>query len=187
MTAGPDAARYVIEPFDPDKHDRAAFSCGVEQVDNYFKKTANKLHKAGNVRLYVMRTAEGAIIGFYAINAHAVDFTELPKQYARTRPGHDSIPSAYISMIGRDERFRGGGFGGDLLIDALLKIAQAADHLGIAMVMLDVLDCGDPERTERRKALYESYGFRALEAERLRMFLPMGTVRMVIEEELGLV
>lgn len=87
-------------------------------------------------------------------------------------------------MIGRDERFRGGSFGGDLLIDALLKVAQAADHLGIAMVMLDVLDCGDPERTERRRALYESYGFRALAAEPLRMFLPMGTVRMVVDEEL---
>lgn len=184
MTAESDAARYIIEPFDPEKHDRAAFSCGVEQVDNYFKKTANKLHKTGNVRLYVMRTAESEIIGFYAINAHALDYTDLPKKYARTRPGHGNIPAAYISMIGRDERFRGGGFGGDLLIDALLKIAQAADHLGLAVVMLDVLDCGDPGRTERRKALYEGYGFRSLAAEPLRMFLPMATVRMVIEEEL---
>ena len=185
MTAELDAARYTIEPCDPEKHDRAAFSCGVEQVDNYFKKTANKLHKAGNIRLYVMRTAEGAIIGFYAINAHAVDYAELPKKYARTRPGHGSIPAAYISMIGRDERFRGGGFGGDLLIDALVRIARAADHLGIAMVMLDVLDCGDAERTEKRRALYESYGFRALAAEPLRMFLPMATLRVVVDQELG--
>ena len=88
-------------------------------------------------------------------------------------------------MIGRDERFRGGGFGGDLLIDALVRIARAADHLGIAMVMLDVLDCGDAERTERRKALYESYGFRALAAEPLRMFLPMATLRVVVDQELG--
>lgn len=85
-------------------------------------------------------------------------------------------------MISREKRFRGGSFGGDLLIDALLKMAQAADHLGIATVMLD---CGDPERTERRRALYESYGFRALAAEPLRMFLPMATVRMLIDEELG--
>lgn len=45
-------------------------------------------------------------------------------------------------MFGRDERFRDSGFGGDLLIYALLKIAQAADHLGLAVVMLDVLGCG---------------------------------------------
>jgi ribosomal protein S18 acetylase RimI-like enzyme len=182
--AKPDGARYIIEPFDPRKHDRTAFSCGVAQVDNYFKKTASKLHKAGNIRLYVMRSPEGAIIGFYAINAHAVDYADLPKKYARTRPAHGSIPAAYISMIGRDERFRGGGFGGDLLIDALLKIAQAADQLGIAVVRLDVLDCGDPGRTERRKTLYESYGFQSLAADPLRTFLPMATVRMEVEGEL---
>ena len=96
MTAELDAARYTIEPFDPEKHDRAAFSCGVEQVDNYFKKTANKLHKAGNVRLYVMRSPEGTIIGFYAINAHAVDYADLPKKYARAwppRPGRVTAAS----------------------------------------------------------------------------------------------
>jgi len=38
-------APYIIEPFDPERHDRAAFSCGVEQVDNYFQKAANKLPK----------------------------------------------------------------------------------------------------------------------------------------------
>lgn len=131
-----------------------------------------------------MSTPKGAIIGFYAVNAHAVDYADLPKKYARTRPGHGGIPAAYISMIGRDEKFKGSGFGGDLLIDALVKIAQAADHVGIAMVMLDVLDCGDSERTERRKDLYESYGFRALTAEPLRMFLPMATVKLLIDEEL---
>lgn len=47
-------APYIIEPFDPAKHDRAAFSCGIVQVDNYFQKTANKLAQADNVRLYVM-------------------------------------------------------------------------------------------------------------------------------------
>ena len=73
MTTGSGEARYLIEPFDPAKHDRAAFSCGVEQVDNYFRKTANKLAKAGHVRLFVMVAPDGGLIGFYAINAHAVD------------------------------------------------------------------------------------------------------------------
>jgi hypothetical protein len=66
---------YVIEAFDPARHDRAGFSCGVAAVDNYFKKTANKLAEAGNVRLFVMVSADQVLIGFYAINAHAVDVT----------------------------------------------------------------------------------------------------------------
>lgn len=180
MTVEDNADKNIIEPFDPEKHDRAAFSCGTEQVDNYFKRTANKLNKADNVRLSVMITPEGEVIGFYAINAHSVDYTDLPKRFARTRPSHGNIPAAYISMIGRDEKFKGGGYGGDLLIDALKNISVAAEQVGIAVVMLDVLNCGDSEKTQRRKVLYQSYGFAALESDPLRMFLPIGTIRQLL-------
>ena len=174
---------YTIEPFDPSRHDRAAFSCGVEQVDNYFQKTANKLAKADNVRLYVMVDPDGTVIGFYALNAHSVHFTDLPAKFARSLPSHGNIPAAYISMIGRDQKFRGGGYGGDLLVDALRRIAVAADAIGVAVVMLDVLDCGDLDRVARRKALYESYGFQSLASNPLRMYLPVSTVRKLTAEE----
>ena len=160
---------YVIEPFDPARHDRAGFSCGVSAVVNFFKKTANKLAEAGNVRLFVMVSSDQALIGFYAINAHAVQ-------------GHGSIPAAFIAMIGRDQRYSGGGFGGDLLVDALRRINQAADSLGIAVSLLDVLDCGDPQRTARRKALYESYGFQPLPSNPTRLFLPLNAIRELIAE-----
>lgn len=174
--------KNIIEPFDPDKHGRTAFSCGVEQVDNFFKRTANKLAKADNARVYVMTAPDGAIIGFYALNAHAVDYQDLPKKYARTRPAHGSIPAAFLSMIGVDQRYAGQGFGGDLLVDALLRVAQAAEHVGIAVVVLDVLDDGNHDLVERRIKLYAGYGFQPLPSNPLRMFLPVGTVRKLIAE-----
>lgn len=178
----PEAAPHIIEPFDPDRHDRTAFSCGIEQVNNYFQKTANKLARADNVRLYVMVAPDGVVIGFYSINAHAVHYEELPKKYARTRPAHGHIPAAYISMIGRDQRYHGAGYGSDLLVDALKRIAQAAKAVGIAVVILDVLDCGDPERVARRQALYEGFGFIPLASNPLRMFLPLATVNTLLAE-----
>jgi ribosomal protein S18 acetylase RimI-like enzyme len=169
-----------IEPFDPERHDRAAFACGVEAVDNFLRKTANKLARADNLRLYAMTDPSGALIGFYALNAHAIDYAELPSRYARTRPGHGSIPAAYISMIGVDARHQGHGYGGDLLVDALTRITQAADAIGIAVVILDVLDDGDAEQVARRKLLYESYGFQPLPSRPLRLFLPLAAVRHLI-------
>ena len=130
----------------------------------------------------VMTKGERSVIGFYALNAHAVRYEELPKKYARTRPSHGSIPAAYISMIGRDERYRGSSYGGDLLVDALSRIVAAADQIGISIVMLDVLDCGDPDRTVRRKALYESYGFQELTSVPLRMFLPIAVAAQLVDE-----
>lgn len=177
MTTPEGAKRYAIEPLDPARHDRAAFSCGITQVDNFFRRTANKLSKADNVRTFVMVGADGELIGFYAINAHAIVYTELPDRFARTRPAHGHIPAAYVSMIGVDSRFQGKGYGGDLLIDCLVRLVRVADALGIAVVMLDVLDCGDPEKVAKRLALYTSYGFEPLSSNGLRLFLPMATVR----------
>ncbi|MCD8504341.1 MAG: hypothetical protein LRY53_07300 [Burkholderiaceae bacterium] len=69
---------FSIEPFDPERHDRESFTCGVAQVDNFFKKTANKLMKAGNSAVYVMVAENGEVAGFYAMNAHAIHFENLP-------------------------------------------------------------------------------------------------------------
>ena len=177
MSGPGDAAPTIIEPLDPARHDREAFSCGIAQIDNFFRRTANKLTRAGNLRTFVMVGPAGELIGFYDANAHAIDYAELPDRFTRNRPAHGSIPAAYISMIGVDRRFQGRGYGGDLLVDCLARLAGAADALGIAVVLLDVFDCGDPERMAKRMALYIGYGFEPLPSNALRLFLPMVTVR----------
>lgn len=174
--------KFIIEPLDPDRHDRTAFSCGVEQVDNYFSKTAKKLANADNVRIHVMSAPDGSVIGFHAINAHAIDYQDLPKRYARNRPAHGSIPAAFLSMIGVDHRYAGQGYGGDLLVDALLRITRAAQQVGIAVVVLDVLDDGKPDLVERRMKLYAGYGFQPLASNPMRMFLPIATVRNFLND-----
>lgn len=174
------ARTNIIEALDIAKHDRNGFSCGVEQVDNFFRQTANKLSKANNVRTFVMVNPEGNLVGFYAINAHAVDYMELPKKFARSRPSHGNIPAAYISMIGVDAQHQGSGYGGDLLIDCLIRLLQASNVLGIAVVILDVLDCGDNQKVSKRLALYEGYGFQSLPSNPLRLFLPIETIRKLI-------
>jgi GNAT superfamily N-acetyltransferase len=163
--------RFVIEAFDAARHDRDGFSCGAAQIDNYFKLSANKLSKAGNARVFVMTADNAKVMGFYALNAHMVDYRALPPQFARDRPNHGSIPAAFISMIGVDLRFQGKGYGGDLLADALARIRTASKDLGIAVAMLDILDDGQGESIARRKALYMDFGFKALETQKLRMWL----------------
>ena len=173
----------IIEPLDPQRHDRAAFSCGVEQVDNFFKRTAAKLAKADNLRVFVMTSPRAELIGFCGLNAHAIDFAELPAKYARSRARHGYIPASYISMIGVDQKFAGQGYGGDLLIDALQRINRAADEIGIAVVVLDVLNCGNPKLVDKRLRLYKSYGFMPFPSNELRLFLPIATVRTLIAED----
>ncbi len=44
------------------------------------------------------------------------------------------------------------------------------------MVLLDVLDCGDPDAVSRQQQLYEGFGFQTLASNSLRMFIPTATI-----------
>ena len=95
-------------------------------------------------------------------------------------PERETCPQALYSVYWVDKRFQGQGYGGDLLFDCLVRIDQAAEALGIAVILLDVLDCGDSVQVDRRKRLYEGYGFKPLAAQPLRLFLPLATARDLI-------
>ena len=60
------------------------------------------------------------------------------------------------------------------MVDALTRIVRAADQIGIAVVLLDVLNCGDPELVARRKASYLRFGFMELPSQPLHLFCQLG-------------
>lgn len=110
-------------------------------------------------------------MGYYALNAHSIDYRELAAQFARDRPSSGFIPAVFIAMIAVDRNEQGKGYGGDLLSDALNRIAEAQRSIGVSIAMLDVLDDGDETAVTRRAALYAAYGFQPLAERPLRMWI----------------
>ena len=172
-----DRASFTIRPFDPGTHDRAAFSCGVPQIDNYLKRTAKKGGKADVVRIRVVVDAGNRIVGFHGINMHAVAVEDMPAAYRKKAMKHGLLPAAFIAMIGVDKKHQGNGLGGALVADALSRIARASDEIGTCVIMLDVFDDGDADAVARRKTYYESFGFIPLPDQPLRLFMPIATAR----------
>lgn len=176
-TDAEEQAPFTIQPFDPKTHDRAAFSCGVPQIDNYLKLTAKKGTKADVVRIWVVIDTENNIVGFYGINMHAIDVKEMPASYKKKAMKHGLLPAAFIAMIGVDEKCQGNGLGSALVADALDRIARASEEIGTCVIMLDVFDEGDVDAVTRRKSYYESFGFAPLPNQPLRLFIPVATAR----------
>ena len=170
-------AQYTVEPFDSKTQDRAAFSCGVPQIDNYLKLTAKKGAKADIVRIWVVLDDDHRIGGFYGVNMHSVIAGEMPEALARKALRHGVLPAAFVSMIGVDQSVQGKGLGSALLADALSRIGRVSYEVGTCAVLLDVFDCGDPKAVARRKSWYESFGFAPLPSQPLRLFMPIQTVR----------
>lgn len=177
-------ANIVIEPLDMDRHDRAAFSSGVEQVDNFLHKTANKLMKGGTSRVFVIVNLQhdpNEILGFYSINAHSIDYGSLSNRYRRYALPGGNIPAAFIGMMGVTKSSQGQGLGSLLLADALKGAYLSSMRVGTAVVLLDILECGNSEAMARRQQLYEGFGFQSLPSNPLRMFIPMGTIALLQE------
>ncbi|GGA32587.1 MULTISPECIES: GNAT family N-acetyltransferase [Rhodobacterales] len=172
-----DQPPFEIQPFDHKVHDRAAFSCGVPQIDNYLKLTAKKGSKADVVRVWVVIDAKSQIVGFYGINMHSVDVKDMPPAYAKRAMNHGMLPAAFIAMIGVDANQQGNGIGSALVADALSRIARASDDIGTCVVMLDVFDDGEAAAVARRKSYYEDFGFIPLPDQPLRLFMPIATIR----------
>ncbi len=168
---------FTIQPFDPKAHDRAAFSCGVPQIDNYLKLTAKKGSKADVVRVWVVVGEKSNIVGFYGINMHAIDVKEMPDAYQKKAGKHGLLPAAFIAMIGVDENQQGNGVGSALVADAISRIARVSEEIGTCVIVLDVFDDGEADTVARRKVYYESFGFLPLPVQPLRLFMPVQTAR----------
>ena len=80
-------------------------------------------------------------------------------------------------MIAVDQRYQGRGLGRVLLADALDRAAEAADRIGVKAVVLDGIEDGGPETTERRRAFYLAMGFQPFPTRPGRMFIAIDTVR----------
>ena len=172
-----DQPLFTIQPFDPQTHDRAAFSCGVPQIDNYLKLTAKKGSKADVVRVWVVIDTKNNVVGFYGINMHAIDVRVMPDAYKKKARKHNLLPAAFIAMIGVDQTQQGNGIGSALVADALSRIARVSDEIGTCVIILDVFDDGDADKVARRKKYYEEFGFLPLPDQSLRLFMPVQTAR----------
>lgn len=143
----------AIEPFDAARHDRAAFSCGEDRIDNFLKITASK-YVGGDVgRIYVAVEKDGGrLVGFYALNPHSIDPGELDPATIKRLPRMDRIPAFYLSMIGAHVDTRGKGVGSFLLADALKRCMRHSDGIGGRFVVLDAIN-------DKAAKLYASFEF----------------------------
>ena len=176
--AGLNPRRISFTPLDPEKHDRASFSCGTVRLDNFLKRSARK-HQSGDFTRVWVATEGGRdeILGYYALNAHSLEGEDFPSSLTKHAPRSGSIPTIYLSMIAVDRRHQRRGIGRLLLADALKRAVSAANQIGLKAVVLDVIEDGGPDITKKRRAFYLSMGFKSLPTRPLRMFISIDTVR----------
>jgi ribosomal protein S18 acetylase RimI-like enzyme len=157
--------RLRVEPLDRKKHDRAAFTCGQHSLDNYLKHTAARQQDEDLTRVRVGCLDDtNQVICFHALNAHSIDISELDEGYRKRFPRYNSIPSAYLSMLGVHLNHQGQRIGSYMMYDAMRQVIGAAGQIGVHFLVLDALN----EDAER---LYLRLGFEKLASNPERMII----------------
>lgn len=163
--------RFVIEPLGP-KHDRAAFSCGVEALDAYLHKQAGQDLKKRAAVPFVVAPDGKTIAGYYTLSQYAVQLDAIPAEVAKKLPKYPVVPATLLGRLAVSTAFRGQGLGAMLLMDALYRSLRHSRELASAGVVVDAKDAA-------ALAFYKKYGFLELPKVERRLFLPMGTVEQL--------
>lgn len=151
-------------------HDRTGFSCGAEALDRYLQQQARQDAEKNVAAPFVLvEPPSKKVVGYYTLSSSAVDLQELPADIAKKLPRYPYMPVTLLGRLAVDQRGKGKGLGEFLLMDALYRSLQAAGQISAMAVFVDAKDA-------QAKAFYARYGFIALQAHPMRLFLSMKTI-----------
>lgn len=164
--------RYHFEPLS-EQHDRAAFSCGNEALDRYFRGDPIRQDVARRVTNAFILTPDGKFVGgFYTLSPISILSVELPSSLQKKLPKRP-IGATLIGRMGRDLSLRGAGIGEMLLMDALNKAWQASKLVSSWAVVVDA--------KEGARDFYLKYEFTPFATQPNRLFLSMKKIDLIFE------
>ena len=150
-------------------HPCAEFTCGHAAMDAYLRQYAHQNQKRGLGATFVAVSSPGAgeVIGYYTLCASSIARELLPEKHLPQYP----IPAILLARLAVAVTAQGQGIARALLRDAFVRVAQGADIVGAAFLLVD------PLTEEVAKHLYAPLGFRPVLDGSARLYLPMHTVR----------
>jgi GNAT superfamily N-acetyltransferase len=160
-----------VEALGP-QHDRANFASGVEPLDSYFRNQAGQDARKNMAAPFVLVLPDGAIGGYYTLSATAVKLTEFPAQAVKKLPRYPLIPATLLGRLAVDWRYRGKGYGGYLLADALFRSLRS--EIASFAVIVDAMD-------ESARRFYEHESFLAFPDQPMKLFRPMAQIAKLFE------
>jgi GNAT superfamily N-acetyltransferase len=158
----------LFGPLD-DSDDRAAFSCGSPDLDDWFHRRAGQETRRDFVRVNVARDPTLGIVGFYSLSTFTLVVEDLPAEIKKKLPRYNEAPAVLIGRLARDLRVKGQGVGELLIADAMQKVMDLSRKVAVYAIVVDAKD-------DKARAFYQDFGFQPLPSRPFRLFIPMATV-----------
>lgn len=165
---------FAIEPLGK-QHDRSRFQCGSADLDRYLQQQARQdAEKRVAAPFVALLPGNPQVLGCYTLSASLLLLDELPDVIARKLPRYPQLPVTLLGRLAVDQTTKGQGLGEFLLLDALHRSLATAAQIAAMAVVVDAKD-------DAAAAFYRHFSFIPLQANPLRLFLPMKTVEQLLE------
>jgi GNAT superfamily N-acetyltransferase len=156
-------------------HVLGGFDCGTESLNRWLERHARQAQGAGSARIYVVHDEEQArVVGYHALAAASVTADQATSRAARGMPRHP-IPAILLARLAVDSNVQGHGLGAWLLGDAMLRALNAADEVGIHVLLVHAIH-------ESAASFYARHGFEPSPTDPLNLEMLIKDIRLAVEQ-----
>jgi len=163
-------------------HDRKAFRCGVENLDNYLRDRAISDTEKNLSRVFVLtlKVQPNTIVGYYYLSSLVVPLEGLPVAISK-KLNYRVIGTTLLGKLAVAEDWQRGRcrlqIGEHLLLHAMLSAWKASRSVASWALVVDSLVSENIDPT----GFYAKHGFVRLQDSPGKLFLPMSTIEDTLE------
>jgi GNAT superfamily N-acetyltransferase len=161
------------------RHDREAFDCGEEALNEFLRRYARKSHELGGAKTFLAidDTDNKTVLGFYSLGPASVTYARTPEIIRRGLARHD-VPGFRLARLAVHRRLHGQGLGGHLLIAAGRRCLLASKEVGGVVLIIDA-------KNESVAGWYAGYGAVPMLDSPLSLLLPLATISAALKTSPG--
>lgn len=151
-------------------HELNDFVSGVASLDDWLKRRARANQMSGASRTFVIAEQQ-RVVGYYALASGAIAVASSIGRFRRNMP--DPIPVAVLGRLAIDRTQQGRGLGRALFRDCGMRVAHAADTIGIRGIVVHAI-------SDQAKAFYLALGFDPSPTEPMTLMIPLADIRLLL-------
>jgi GNAT superfamily N-acetyltransferase len=153
-------------------HDVAGFDCGAPSLNTWLANDALRAQEAGTARTFVWVTEDdpARVWAYFSLAPTEVASDALTRGQSS---GYATVPAYLLARLAVHRQLQGFGYGGQVLVDALSRAAQASEIGGGRLVVVDALD-------ESAARFYRHYDFTPVKNNPRRLVLKMVNIRRLL-------
>jgi GNAT superfamily N-acetyltransferase len=157
-------------------HNREAFNCGEEALNEFLRRYARRSHELGGAKTFlaISDADNETILGFYSLSPASVEYARVPEIIRRGLARHE-VPAFRLARLAVDKRWHRKGIGGQLLLAAGRRCLLAAEEVGGVALLIDA-------KNDSVVKWYASYGAVSLTDARLTLMLPLVTIESALRK-----